>query len=299
MSTAPDDPADASRSPPDGREPPASPDNNGPGDHGIIDVIEGDPEDPFFREETRIPSGEDPTPPGLLDAVTHNLFGHARELMAWILGRFPGPATLRLWDGVWQWKKFELLDWLQPVEKLLRRILLIEAYALIETQSLPPVKPPIKTGREAQGGASPESGKDGPPYKMVLYDPDHPEKWRVNFRVIPRWPRKRERRSGYRRLGRIDVDHFRGDPRTPLRYRRVIVPSMPLARRLEAVIRICQDPAPFIRRLAFRLRNAVRATHEAVSLLCVRGRATRLARDANFEAADRLMERRSAFWSSS
>jgi hypothetical protein len=74
---------------------------------------------------------------------------------------------------------------------------------------------------------------------------------------------------------------------------------MPLARRLEAVIRICQDPAPFIRRLAFRLRAAAHATHEAVGLLCARGTPTKLARDANFEAADRLMERRSAFWSSS
>jgi hypothetical protein len=227
--------------------------------------------------------------------------------VAWILGQFPGPATLRLWDGIWQWKKFEILDWLQPVEKLLRRILLIEAYALLETQSLPPMKRAIKPGREArkeagQGEteATPKDKKaSGPPFKPVSYDPDHPELWRVNFRVIPRWPGKRRRNPNYRRLGRIDADHFPGDPRTPLRYRRVILPSMPLARRLEAVIRICQDPAPFIRRLAFRLRAAANATHEAVGLLCARGRPTRLARDANFEAADHLMQRREIFWSSS
>jgi hypothetical protein len=271
-------------------------------DYGFIEEVEGGSNDPFFREETRVPDADDPAPPSLLDAVTHDLFAHARDLVAWILGRFPGPATLRLWDGIWQWKKFEILDWLQPVEKLLRRILLIEAYALLETQALPPMRSGPKACKQAGQGASEQSSEkkpSGPPYRMILYDPDHPEKWRVSFSVIPRQLRKHRDRPGYRQPGWIDVDHFPGDRRTPKRYRRVILPSMPLARRLEAVIRICQDPAPFIRRLAFRLRAAANGMHEAIGLLCARGRATRLARNANFEAADRLMERRRAYWSSS
>jgi hypothetical protein len=85
----------------------------------------------------------------------------------------------------------------------------------------------------------------------------------------------------------------------PLRLRAVPWDAAPLARRFEAVIRICRKPAPFIRRLAFRLRAAGRRADDAIIRLCAQRPADKFARDANCEAAGRVRERWEGFWSSS
>jgi hypothetical protein len=85
----------------------------------------------------------------------------------------------------------------------------------------------------------------------------------------------------------------------PLRFRAVAWPAAPLARRLEAVIRICRKPGPFIRRLAFRLRRAGASLHAAIVRLCASRPADKFARDANSEAAGLALERSDIFWSSS
>lgn len=71
----------------------------------------------------------DPATPDFLDA--------ARDLLGYIFFSFGQPADFASHPGVWQWWKFDLLDWLRPLEKLLRRILLIEAVHLALSQSRP------------------------------------------------------------------------------------------------------------------------------------------------------------------
>ncbi len=196
----------------------------------------------FFRNDDRLPEAGAPQPAGLRDAVTPELVDSARHLLGWIFNVFWNPGTLASWPGVWQWRKFELLDWLRPLELLLRRILLIEAVGLLTSQSLPaPKAAAIRSGKGAARTA---------PAKPAC-DPDHPERWRVSFSILP----LRGRSGPRRRLPPIDWDHFAGDPRTPKRFRRVLHDALPLARRLEAALRVVLDPAAFARRLAFRLRR--------------------------------------------
>ena len=92
----------------------------------------------------------------------------------------------------------------------------------------------------------------------ALFDPARPESWRVSFHVVlPRALGECQRqpeRKPRRKLPPVDPHHFRGDPMPPLRHREVLVEAMPLARRLEAALRVILDPAAYARRLAFRLR---------------------------------------------
>jgi len=207
------------------------------------------------------------------------------------------PGNLLKGENIWQWARFELLDWLLPIERLLRRILLIEAYALLETQSLPPARPGRKAGRVEAGSEAPDGAAGKPTNKAAARpadDPDHPEHWRVNFRVLPR-----KRRDHARRHVRMPLPRGDDGRVIPLRFRAVAWDAAPLARRFEAVIRICRKPAPFVRRLAFRLRAEGRRLHESVVRLCAQRPTDKFARDANSAAASLALERSETFWSSS
>ncbi len=204
------------------------------------------------------------------------------------------PGNLLRGETIWQWARFEMLDWLHPIEKLLRRILLIEAYALLETQSLPPARP----GRDAiTRPEAPNQPTDSPPRDPTprpADDPDHPELWRVSFRTFAHASRKPARTRK-----RLPLPRGEDGRVISFRFRAVPWPAAPLARRLEAVIRICRKPAPFIRRLAFRLRRAGAGLRSAIVRLCIEKRADRFARDANSDAAGLALERSEIFWSSS
>jgi hypothetical protein len=194
--------------------------------------------------EHRIPDCGAPYPDGLRDPLSHELIDTARWFLVWLVNGFWSPASLARLERVWQWRKFDLLDWLRPIELLLRRLLLIEALGLILSQALPPVRP-----RSAKGQAGKQASRPKPPF-----DPDYPETWRVSFSAIPGRPSSGSRRPR-RRLPPIDLDRVRCHPITPLRYRRVMHNAVPLALRLEAVIRVTLDPASYARRLALRLQR--------------------------------------------
>ncbi len=245
-------------------------------------------DDPFFRYETRVPQGDEAIPPCLADPQSTSFLATARDLLVWLVGDYWGPATLALHHFVWQFRKFEILDYLRPIELLLRRMLVIEAFALAGSQSLPPSRPGgvIRTSRA--------------PQEKPACDPTQPETWRVSFRIMPAKLAERHWRLPRKKLPPIDRDHFRGDPRTPMRFRRVQHQSMPLARRLEAVIRVINDPAPYVRRLAFRLRRGREAAPNLWLLAMPRRGPNKppLARDANEAARTRLSEILPAYWSS-
>ena len=192
--------------------------------------------------ERRIPDCGAPYPDGLADPLAPDLIDTARWFLSWTIDAFWSPATLARLGCVWQWRKFDFLDWLRPVELLLRRMLLIEAITLIISQVLPPrIAATAKSARPVRAA-------------KPAFDADYPDTWRVSFRTVPSAPRGGARRCR-RQLPPIDPDHFPGDPVTPLRYRRTMHNAWPLALRLEAAIRVVLDPARYARRLALRLRG--------------------------------------------
>lgn len=112
-----------------------------------------------------------------------------------------------------------MLTWLRAAEAMLRRLLLIEAAAYAD-ESL-----------SAKRARKPRVRQK----KLVAFDPDASELWRVSFRALDH--KRARRRSAVARRG-------------PVRFHS----AWPLALRYEALIRVYNNPAPFARRLASRLR---------------------------------------------
>ncbi|HEV7694139.1 MAG TPA: hypothetical protein VGO52_25115 [Hyphomonadaceae bacterium] len=116
---------------------------------------------PDHPEDDAVNGAPPPNDPSLLDPATWRLFAWVRSFVRSVLEtdyENLWPGNLLRGETIWQWARYEMLDWLHPIEKLLRRILLIEAYALIETQSLPLARP----GREAAKGIQPEASPELP-----------------------------------------------------------------------------------------------------------------------------------------
>jgi hypothetical protein len=239
--------------------------------------------------ERRIPECGAPYPDGLNDPIANNLIDTARWFLSCLTDTFWSPASLARLERVWQWRKFDFLDWLRPIELLLRRLLLIEALGLILSQALPP-RPARATGRagkkEQQKPPAPE------------FDPDYPETWRVCFNVIPAAPHEGRPRCSRRRPPPVDPHRQRNVPVTPLRYRRVMHNAVPLALRLEAAIRVTLDPAKYARRLALRLQ---RSRNPNASLLIIprsREFPRPAPRDALRDAGERAAALHHPWWSS-
>lgn len=121
------------------------------------------------------------------------------------------------------------LSWLAAAEAVMRRLLLIEAAAFAGVAP-PPTRrhasnmPPVRTPR---------------PRKLRTFTADKPEEWRVSFRSMDR--------------RRLAGQHRCMPARTPAVHRRLHSP-WPLAQRYEALLRAYNDPIPYARRLARRLR---------------------------------------------
>jgi hypothetical protein len=259
------------------QETPASPD-------GFCEIV--DEEDIYpNHHEFRIPDCGAPYPDGLNDPGSRDLVDTARWFLSSLLVTFWSPAALARLETVWQWRKFDFLDWLRPIELLLRRLLLIEALGLLLSQALPPLR-------------SGSSGKVAPrPRPAPSFDPDYPETWRVCFTVIPP-VRSASRQRTRRRLPPVHPRHIRGQPQWRLRSRRVLHGSVPLALRLEAVIRVTLEPGKYARRLALRLQ---RRRNPNLSLLIIpraRPFPRPAPREALLVAGDRAAALHHAWWSS-
>ena len=265
-------------------------------DEEWIDGAPYDPAKPGPFDDNRLPDdGGPPYPPGLNDPLSADLIDGARYLLRFVFHTFWDSPKWMAWVGsVWQWRKFEFLDWLRPVELLLRRLVMIEALSLLASQALPPrtLKAEPKAGPKAENEAAKAPSPDRKPKPEPVFDRHNSESWKVSFHVIPRGPRLSLRRRyppapDIRRYQ--EEQDYLGFEKKPLRYRRVLHPMLPLAKRLEAVIRVVTNPAPFARRAAFRLR--ARASLNADWLLVDPPRPRRpLATDALRRARDRIRE---------
>jgi hypothetical protein len=245
--------------------------------------------DPWFREETRVPEMGPPYPDWARDDLTPQLIDTARDLLGWIVRGVWGPASYALQGRIWQWKKFEVLDWLRPLELLLRRMLLIEAFALAGSQTLPH---PRTTAMKAVSASAVSPPASTPPRTKRSFDPARPETWRVAFVALPA-----RSRSGPRRfLPPVQPDRAAGADIWAKRYRRRQVSALPLARRLEAAIRVINNPLPFVRRLAFRLSRG--RTASSTRLVIPRARPFRFARDALALSGARGAQLADAYWGS-
>jgi hypothetical protein len=123
-------------------------------------------------------------------------------------------------------RRQQLAGWLRSGEAMLRRLLLIEAAAL---EPAPPAAWRLRAPRTR---------------RLVEHKPDAPENWRVSFRCFP----PARRRAGKPRRA------------TPAR-RRDAADAWPAAERYEALLRAYNDPTPYARRLARRLRAAPQRAH--------------------------------------
>jgi hypothetical protein len=88
-------------------------------------------------DEFRVPLSGSPCPEGMADPLAPQLIDTARYFLNSMMGSQWSPARLMRFGQIWQWQKFDLLDWLRPIELLLRRMLLIEAITLIRPLAFP------------------------------------------------------------------------------------------------------------------------------------------------------------------
>lgn len=112
--------------------------------------------------------------------------------------------------------------WITAAENLMRRLLLLEARACAQTA-------PLSADRAASQA----------PQAKPAFDPENPDSWRVCFVALA----QRRRRTAARRRTRAAFPYSR------------LYLTRPLAERIEALIRVFNDPAPYARRLARRLNS--------------------------------------------
>jgi hypothetical protein len=120
----------------------------------------------------------------------------------------------------------EILVWLAPVEALARRILLLAA--LKEPTPNPPERP-------RRGTAIASAMRDTPPPDLS----DNPADWRAVFSEWPPgvgFPRKQS-----------------AEPGMPAGKRMTDYNAYPLARRIEALVRLARDPSAAIKRMAKKI----------------------------------------------
>jgi hypothetical protein len=129
----------------------------------------------------------------------------------------------------------DILAWLGPVEALARRLLLLKALSMPTPNDAPPKTPPgrvvIAFADRPQEDIHPES-----------------EKWRVRFCVMPHGVLRTKRSAG-----EVCKDQRGGS---------VNFNALPLARRLEALRRLLENPQPALARLR-RLLATQRAAVES------------------------------------
>ena len=151
------------------------------------------------------------------DTTPAALWDAARYAMRWLVNLFGAPTDLADFTVLTPNEHRDLLSWLRPLEALVRSLLLIKAAEM-----------PAPERAARRGKTAPRRSR-----RLVEQDPETSERWRVSFRALPPVRRPGSRR----RASSADLPS-----------------AWPLAERLEAVIRVLENPSPFARRLARRLR---------------------------------------------
>lgn len=169
--------------------------------------------------------------------VTHaprSLWEAAHALIVTIFNLFGAPEAIAARHTLQRKERSLILDWLRAGEAMVRHLLLIEA------SHLPRVAPPCKRAPRPRAR------------KLVSFEDDQPETWRVSFRCFVssyrRLPagiaRKPARCAAYQAPCRLQA----GGPR--------LYSAWPLAERAEAMLRAFNNPEPYAKRLARRLHAA-------------------------------------------
>lgn len=177
------------------------------------------------------------------------LWAQARHFFARMTAAYGGAAVLAALDELAQATRRKVLEWLAPLETLVRRLLLIEAAKL----ALPPLISRKRASCRPGGGAA-------------APDLAHPHSWRARF-YIPIPPDERgvvpeDRAPRIRLLGPAWPPRPACVP-APTKPPRAPRPKTPpstwrLARRIEALHRALENPDPHARRLARRLARIPR-----------------------------------------
>jgi hypothetical protein len=258
-----------------------------PGDDG-----EGEEPHPWERRE---PEFEWPEPPALVDADAAETLQRARSLYLWFVGVFQTAWEYAGLPLLFHWQWVDANGWMMPIERLVRRLILIEALAMRLGQTLAPAK--TRPPPAAPDQAAPPIDADQPkPAAKPPAKPDpaiHASEWRgVHFRILPPKPGPRriyKPKSLYDRWYNIHIG----------RMARTMHDPMPLARRVEALRRVLLDPTSYARRTALRLDRI--AVERAMPLFLPRSErppGLRVAPDADFDAKQKLIDLAATFWSS-
>lgn len=178
-----------------------------------------------------------------MSALIHQLFG--------LFGEPQQIAALQLIDR----KTHELLSrWLRGCECVLRQLLLIEASALTAPRPRSAAKGTTRRSSELVDDSAP-----------CHHDLDHPETWRVSFRVLSSPSHRASVPQEARDEGGAAPPSDRFAITSPANAgRNPFCSAWPLALRAEALLRAFNDPLPFARRLAARLHRKPHRAGEIV-----------------------------------
>lgn len=206
------------------------------------------------------------------EASVPALWSTARRFLCWLIEVYGTPCALAAGPWLSRRERREIRHWLLPLEALVRRLLLIEAVRVAGTMRPAGKRPRARRKRPA-------------PFCRVNFpDPENSRQWAVRFSVVPR-PRRRGPRLVPRvrfpgpdpdarflapaaRAAAAEEHHARMREMSiipvtvralrPRACRRAGNPWL-LARRIEALARLLENPGPHVRRLARLVRkDAVR-----------------------------------------
>ena len=220
---------------------------SGPSPAPLSDTVrmETHDDDPYWHQsDARLAEYDPPKPDGLTWADAFYVLIHARDLLTFIFARFWSPAAIGKLTHVTEARRREFLDWLRPVELMLRRLLFIEASALAAT--LTPAAQEKKAAADVTS-AKPERPDPEPSASDAPPPSDRPQDWAVSFRVTPAAVPSP---SGHA-PARGGVTHIK-----TAALHENLYPARPLALRLEALVRVVIDPMHYIRRLSTQLLRA-------------------------------------------
>jgi hypothetical protein len=165
------------------------------------------------------------------DTSPEGLWEDAKYLLQCLFGLYGRSETIAAVGPVASKTHHEISSWLAAVERIVRRLLIVEAAKLVK--SLPAI---VKR-------ANPRTSQREP--QRFEQDPRDSTKWRVSFRAVV---------TQRGRVDRSETSAAADSANHPLKGTGLHA-MWPVAERIEAVRRVLKDPAPYAARLARRLRG--------------------------------------------
>ena len=162
------------------------------------------------------------------------LWSIMQQFLATLRSLFGDQQNIAL-QQVWTAKNYNLaLPWIRAGEAFLRHLLLIEA---MHYSALAPAKPRASRPRQR---------------RLVTNDPNDPESWRVSFRCFPSNDDVGPAKNGVTLSSapQAGARPSKGEAGTEKRF----FNAWPIAERIEAMLRVFNNPGGYAKRLARKLR---------------------------------------------